>query len=104
MATERDEAGARDDSGSVEGLSLYGYPQCPFCRRVLSAVSSLGLEIPLRNTLEDSDHRRALLEAMGRGTVPVLRIEDASGAVEWLPESADIVDYLVDRFGESPSA
>jgi glutathione S-transferase len=83
---------------SVEGLSLYGYPQCPYCARVLGAAERLGLELPLRNTLQDPAHRSALLEAMGRGTVPVLRIEHEDGRVEWLPESADIVDYLVERF------
>jgi len=31
--------------------------------------------------------------------VPVLRIEEPDGSVSWLPESADIVAYLVQRFG-----
>lgn len=81
------------------GLSLYGYPQCPFCRRVLQAIEALGIEIPLRNTLQDRAHREALISAMGRSTVPVLRIEMAAGSVEWLPESADIVRYLAREFG-----
>ena len=88
-----------DDSKGAEGLVLYGYPSCPFCARVLRAIESLGLEIPLRNTMQDDEARRTLLEAMGRGTVPVLRIEDEEGGVEWLPESADIVRYLDARFG-----
>ena len=94
---DRDKPG--EDAPSARGLSIYGYPQCPYCRRVMDVVSSLGLEIPLRNTLQDSDHRRALEAAMGRGTVPVLLIEEQGGDPEWLPESADIVRYLADRFG-----
>jgi glutaredoxin 2 len=86
-------------AGRAKGLSLYGYPQCPFCARVLHAIGSLGLEIPLRNTMQDADSRSELLQAMGRGTVPVLRIEGEGGEVEWLPESADIVRYLAARFG-----
>jgi glutathione S-transferase len=86
-------------AGRAKGLSLYGYPQCPFCARVLHAIESLGLAIPLRNTMQDPDCRSELLQAMGRGTVPVLRIEREGGEVEWLPESADIVRYLVTRFG-----
>ena len=89
-----------DASKGTEGLTLYGYPQCPYCSRVLHAIDSLGLEIPLRNTLEDRESHAALVTAMGRGTVPVLRIEASDGAVEWLPESADIVRYLVSRFGD----
>jgi len=80
------------------GLALYGYPQCPFCRRVLGAVDSLGLEVPLRNTMQEAGYQREVVEAMGRGTVPVLRIENAAGDVEWLPESADIIRYLHARF------
>ena len=97
MALDRD--GQGDDAPSTRGLSIYGYPQCPYCRRVLNVVSSLGLEIPLRNTRQDADHRRALMDAMGRATVPVLLIEEQAGGSRWLPESADIVRYLAERFG-----
>lgn len=90
----------QDASKGTEGLTLYGYPQCPYCSRVLHAIDSLGLEIPLRNTLEERENHAAVVTAMGRGTVPVLRIESSDGAVEWLPESADIVRYLVSRFGD----
>ena len=67
---------------------------------MLGAADRLGLAIPLRNTMQDAEHRAALIDAMGRGTVPVLRIEHPDGRVEWLPESADIVDYLVERFSD----
>ena len=87
-------------SDPVEGLSLYGYPGCPFCRRVFDAADSLGLEIPLCDTQQDVDHHRELIEAMGRATVPVLHIKGEAGGVKWLPESADIVRYLNDRFGD----
>ena len=83
----------------VEGLSLYGYPRCPYCRRVIDAAGSLGLEIPLRDTQQNPDHRRELIEALGRATVPVLLIEGEAGDLKWLPESADIVRYLTERFG-----
>ena len=81
------------------GISLYGYPSCPYCRRVLGAIDALGLEIPLRNTMSDGAYHEELVNALGRGTVPVLRIEKKSGGVQWLPESADIVEYLQERFG-----
>jgi glutaredoxin 2 len=84
-----------------EGLSIYGYPQCPFCRRVLDSAASLGLDIPLRNTLNDAEHRQALQAALGRTRVPVLLIEGEAGDVKWLPESADIVRYLTERFRRS---
>ncbi len=90
---------AQTDSETNRGLSIYGYPQCPFCRRVLDVASSLGLEIPLRNTLQEGDRRGELKAATGRTMVPVLRIDDEASGTRWIPESADIVEYLVERFG-----
>lgn len=92
------EKGASAADGT-KGLALYGYPACPFCRRVLSAIAELGLDIPLRDTMQDDAHNAALFEATGRETVPVLRIEEADGSVRWMPESLDIVHYLRERFG-----
>ena len=85
--------------GAVEGLALYQYAGCPFCLRVRMALDELGVEIELRDTLVDPEHERALVEATGRRTVPVLRIEEEDGDVRWMPESADIVAYLRERFG-----
>lgn len=85
---------------ATKGLSIYGYPQCPFCQRVLRAVDGMGLEIELRNTATDNAYQSELVGAMGRATVPVLRIEKADGQVRWLPESLDIIEYLEERFEE----
>lgn len=99
---EKEEEDARPSrEGQEAGLSLYGYPQCPYCQRVLKTIDSLGLDIELCNTKAEPDYRQALLDVRGRGTVPVLRIEHEGGEVEWLPESADIVRYLEKRFGPS---
>ena len=81
-----------------EGLSLYQYHGCPFCRQVRDAAQSLGVELELRDTLADLDYAREVVQATGRRTVPVLRIEEAGGEVRWLPESVDIIAYLQQRF------
>jgi len=93
--------GATDD---VKSLVLYGYPQCPYCRRVLAAIEALGLDVPLRNTMLDAEHNDALVAATGRETVPVMRIEERDGSVRWLPESLDIVRFLNERYGEAARA
>ena len=98
------EARAADGAVETKGLALYGYPACPFCRRVLSAIAELGLDIPLRDTMQDDAHNTALYEATGRETVPVLRIEHRDGSVRWMPESLDIVRYLNDRYGSAAKA
>ena len=97
MASDRNTMATNEES--TPGLAIYGYPQCPFCRRVLDAANALGLEIPLRNTLQDDDHRRELEKALGQTTVPVLRIESVGGDLNWLRESDDIIRYLSKRFG-----
>jgi len=83
----------------VKSLELYGYPGCPYCRRVLNAISMLEIDVPLRNTMTDDANNEALVAATGRETVPVLRIEKRDGSVRWLPESLDIVRFLNERYG-----
>lgn len=83
---------------AAQGLSLYQFQSCPFCARVRNAADQLGIDLELRDTLANRDFAREVVEATGRRTVPVLRIEHDDGRVEWMPESADIVDYLRERF------
>jgi glutaredoxin len=87
-------------AAKLEGHAIYGYPQCPFCGRVTRALDSLGLEIEFRNTLESPEYLEELIDATGRTTVPVLRIESEEGEVRWMPESADIIGYL-ERLAEN---
>ena len=75
-------------------LSLYHYFSCPFCALVRRAVDRLGLSLELRDVHASRDHRRELLEATGRRTVPCLRIESEEGEVQWMHESRDIIAYL----------
>ena len=81
-----------------EGLSLYHYEGCPYCTRVRIAAGELGVEIELRDIYAETEHREELAQAMGRLTVPVLRVEHPEGEVRWMPESRDIVRYLHERF------
>lgn len=83
---------------NVPGLALYQYMSCMFCARVRAAMDDLGVEIELRDTRMNPDFAEEVLAATGRSTVPVLRIESEDGAVQWMPESRDIIAYLQDRF------
>ena len=90
-------------SVKADDLSLYMFPSCPFCVRVFRALERHGLEVDLRNINREAKHRSDLIDARGRATVPVLRIAGADGEPDvWMPESADIVAYIDERFaGES---
>ena len=74
-------------------LSLYRIPGCPFCIRVERHIQALGLSIELRDISRDPDHRKTLIDARGRKTTPVLRI-DRGDESTFLPESADIIAWL----------
>jgi len=80
-------------------LALYQTVFCPFCERVRAALRRLNVEIPTRDIDSRLEWRRELMDATGRSTVPCLRIESTDGSVRWMHESADIVDYLEERFG-----
>lgn len=88
---------------TVSGLSLYQTEWCPFCVRVRGALARLGLEIEIRDISENRDHLRELFAATGGQRVPCLRIEDEAGDPRWLHESADIIAYLQERFGQDPA-
>jgi glutaredoxin 2 len=79
-------------------LALYHYDSCRYCAKVRDALDRLGVEVELRDVLEEPEHMKALVGARGRRTVPVLRIRKEGGD-EWMPESDDIVRYLERRFG-----
>ena len=70
-------------------LALYKYDLCGFCRRVLRVIDELGVEIELRDTLEERRWREDLYERTGRTQVPCLLIDD-----EPMFESADIIAWL----------
>lgn len=76
-------------------LSLYHRSFCLFCSRVTRAVKQLGLDVEGKNIWRDQQALHDLQSATGRTTVPVLRIESADGETTWLPESSDIIAYLI---------
>jgi glutathione S-transferase len=80
-------------------LTLYQTVFCPYCERVRGALHRLGASIPTRDIDAKGEWRRELVLATGRQTVPCLRIEAEDGSVEWMHESADIIEFLEDRFG-----
>ncbi len=83
---------------NADHLSLYRFDGCPWCDRVRAAISDLGLDVKERDIRSHSQYAQDLRTAMGKGTVPVLRIDSAEGS-EWISESADIVRYLYAQYG-----
>ena len=87
--------------GTVNGMSLYYFPTCPFCIRVLRAIEDLGIDgIELRDKRAEPRYEDELRAATGKTMVPCLRIEGEESE-HWMHESADIVEYLREFSQES---
>jgi hypothetical protein len=65
---------------------------------VLREIDRLRLDVEMRNIHETPQHRKDLVAARGRSTVPVLRITSAEND-RWMPESAEIASWLRREYG-----
>ena len=86
----------------MENYQLFHFDFCPFCLRVRQFLEERGLSIPLRNIHRERAAYEELLREGGSQQVPCLRIERV-GEVEWLYESADIIQYLAARLPAAPA-
>ena len=70
-------------------LTLYQFPTCPYCQKVLRFMAEHALDIPRKDTRQDPDARAELIQLGGKSQVPALAID---GAI--LYESDAIIDWL----------
>ena len=80
----------------VKSIKLYQFYACPFCIKTRRAIKRLNLPIETRNA-QSGQYRAELLAGGGEVKVPCLKIESEEG-VQWMYESADIIQYLEKRF------
>jgi len=88
-------AQAQADSDAAS-ISLYQFYACPFCIKTRRAVRRLNISMTYRDA-QKGPFREELNREGGHIKVPCLRIE-TDGAVEWMYESKDIINYLDQRF------
>ncbi|MBI1882826.1 MAG: glutathione S-transferase N-terminal domain-containing protein [Chlamydiae bacterium] len=84
----------------AKGLALYQFYACPFCIRTRRAIHRLNILIEYRDAQNNAQNRNELLTQGGSLQVPCLRVEE-EGQVKWIYESADIIQYLENRFGKA---
>lgn len=80
---------ARDSEGNSVDLVLYKFDSCPYCQKVMAVVERLGIPLRYRDTDEQPEAWRELLELGGKEQVPCLFVNGRP-----MFESKDIVDYL----------
>ena len=85
----------------TRSLVLYHYESCWFCARVRRVIGQLNLNVEKKDILQSAEHRQSLVNGGGHATVPCLRIREADGEERWLYDSAVIIDYLNERFGNN---
>jgi len=70
-------------------LSLTSSTTCGFCHRVIRAMRSLDLDLPIHDVHASSEVRDTLFQATGRTQVPCLFVDGVP-----LLESLDIIEWL----------
>ncbi len=73
----------------MRSLTLYYFPSCPYCQKVLRYMSAEGIDIPKKNIHEKTQYQDELVKFGGQAQVPCLVIDG-----EALYESDDIIDWL----------
>ncbi|MDI3546555.1 MAG: hypothetical protein PWR10_207 [Halanaerobiales bacterium] len=74
-------------------LVLYYFESCPFCQKVLRYLKKRGIEVTLKNTHQDQEAKKELIEVGGKYQVPCLFIDG-----EPLYESDDIIQWFEDNY------
>ena len=82
---------------TMADITLYEVPGCPFCIRVQRKLEELDLEYDVVEVPRSHAARTEVKELSGQTGVPV--IDDEAQGVEGMYESADIVAYLEETYG-----
>jgi len=99
---KRDAATQKNVNDQVKNMSLYQFKRCPFCVRTRRHIHKLNLPIEYRDASRGSAYRDELEKEGGEIKVPCLRIEE-NGETQWMYESAEIIAFLRERFGDENS-
>lgn len=75
-------------------LEVYQFEGCPYCSKVRSKLTELGIDFIARQV--DKNDRSRVEEVSGQTNVPVLVDPNTDTT---MPESDDIVDYLEEHYG-----
>jgi glutaredoxin 2 len=87
---------AKTNDGATLDLELYKFDSCPYCVKVMRVVDALRVPVTMRDIMEDASAARRLVEVGGDDQVPCLFVDGKP-----MYESADIVDFLNEKFGAS---
>lgn len=77
-------------------MKLYQAEGCPYCARVRSKMTDLGLTYVNINVARNKADRKELIEVSGQAGIPTLVSEDGKLIAA---DEEEIIAYLEERFG-----
>ncbi|MFC6615244.1 glutaredoxin family protein [Halopenitus salinus] len=78
-------------------ITLYRLQACPYCERVVRTLNDLGLAYRSRFVEPMHSERNVVKRVSGARTVPAI-VDERTGVT--MSESANIVEYLQNTYGE----
>jgi glutathione S-transferase len=88
-------------SESDPQITLYRLQACPFCERVVRVLNDLDLSYQSRFVEPMHSDRNVVKRVSGKRSVPAI-VDENTGVT--MSESANIVEYLQNTYGEGGSA
>ena len=82
-------------------ITLYRLQACPFCERVVRVLDDLGLDYASRFVEPMHSDRNVVKRISGKRSVPAI-VDDNTGVT--MSESANIVEYLENTYGDGGAA
>lgn len=79
-------------------IQLYELPGCPYCAQVRSKLDEFDLDYEVQEVPAAHGQRTEVEEVSGQTEVPV--IVDPDNGVDGMHESADILEYLDETYGQ----
>ncbi|SDY00032.1 glutathione S-transferase N-terminal domain-containing protein [Halobellus clavatus] len=88
-------------SESDPQITLYRLQACPFCERVVRVLNDLDLSYQSRFVEPMHSDRNVVKRVSGKRSVPAI-VDENTGVT--MSESANIVEYLQNTYGEGGAA
>ena len=77
-------------------LELYQFEECPYCRRVRTKLTDLGMTYVIHNVSRDKGERDELQELTGQRGVPTLIDKEKNVAI--VDDDEKIIEYLESNY------
>ncbi len=75
-------------------FTLYHMGHCPYCKKVITQIKKLGIEVNYKDLDIHEKLRQELKDGGGKIQVPCLLIEENKQSAQWMYESEAIINFI----------